>query len=114
MRAKRVPRTCGASCARAAPYDLHAEISRLLFVFWRRSYDRGKTMAAAEKARPRGRVRKAVRCYLKVLEHDPADHVPRSKVAPLPPRVGRWDESRPNSAKPAAGNLAPGITPKGD
>src|SRR5437588_351919 len=47
MRAKRVPRTCGASCARAAPYDLHAEISRLLFVFWRRSYDRGKTMAAA-------------------------------------------------------------------
>src|SRR2546426_9394837 len=79
MRAWRVPRTCGAGCARAAPYDLHAEISRLLFVFWRRSYDRGKTLAAAEKARSRGRVRKAVRCYLKVLEHDPADHVVRSK-----------------------------------
>src|SRR5438309_3914443 len=112
MRAKRVPRTCGASCARAAPYDLPAEISRLLFVFWRRSYDRGKTLAAAEKARSRGRVRKAVRCYLKVLEHDPADHVVRSKVAPLLARVGRWDESRQNFDKAANGYLDAGFTPK--
>src|SRR2546428_5739393 len=112
MRAWRVPRTCGAGCARAAPYDLHAEISRLLFVFWRRSYDRGKTLAAAEKARSRGRVRKAVRCYLKVLEHDPADHVVRSKVAPLLARAGRWDESRQNFDKAAAGYLDAGFTPK--
>src|SRR5437879_6056391 len=110
MRAWRVPRTCGAGCARAAPYDLHAEISRLLFVFWRRSYDRGKTLAAAEKARSRGRVRKAVRCYLKVLEHDPADHVVRSKVAPLLARAGRWDESPQSFNKPAAGYPAAAFT----
>jgi len=84
----------------------------LLFVFWRRSYDRGKTLAAAEKARSRGRVRKAVRCYLKVLEHDPADHVVRSKVAPLLARAGRWDESRQNFDKAAAGYLARGSRPR--
>jgi len=81
-------------------------------VFWRKSYDRGKTLAAAEKARSRGRVRKAVRCYLKVLEHDPADHVVRSKVAPLLARVGRWDESRKNFDKAANGYLDAGFTPK--
>src|SRR5439155_13870982 len=77
----------------------------LLSVFWQRSYDRGKTLAAAEKARSRGRVRKAVRCYLKVLEHDPADHVVRSKLAPLLAKVGRWDEARQNFDKAAAGYL---------
>src|SRR2546427_10625104 len=112
MRAWRVPRTCGAGCARAAPYDLHAEISRLLFVFWRRSYDRGKTLAAAEKGRSPGRVRKAVRCYLKVLEHDPADHVVRSKVAPPLARVGRSNEARQNFDKAANGYLDAGFAAK--
>jgi tetratricopeptide (TPR) repeat protein len=85
----------------------------LLFVgFWQRSYDRGKTLAAAEKARSRGRVRKAVRCYLKVLEHDPADHVVRSKLAPLLAKVGRWDEARQNFDKAAAGYLDAGFAPK--
>src|SRR5207248_1239826 len=75
-------------------------------------YDRGKTLAAAEKARSRGRVRKAVRCYLKVLEHDPADHVVRSKLAPLLAKVGRWDEARQNFDKAAAGYLDAGFAPK--
>jgi tetratricopeptide (TPR) repeat protein len=81
-------------------------------VFWGRNYDRSKTLAAADKARSRGRVRKAVRCYLKVLEHAPGDHVVRSKVAPLLARAGRWDESRQNFDKAASGYLEAGFVPK--
>jgi len=81
-------------------------------MFWRRTYDRGRTLQAAEKARSRGRVRKAVRCYLTVLEHDPADHVVRSKVAPLLAKVGRWDEARQNFDKAAGGYLDAGFAPK--
>ena len=81
-------------------------------MFWRRNFDRGKTLAAADKARARGRVRKAVRGYLKVLEHDPADHVVRSKLAPLLARVGRWDEARKNFDQAADGYLKVGFAPK--
>jgi tetratricopeptide (TPR) repeat protein len=81
-------------------------------VFWAKAYDRSKTLAAAEKARSRGRVRKAVRCYLKVLEHAPDDHVVRSKVAPLLARAKRWDESRQNFDKAASGYLDAGFVPK--
>ena len=81
-------------------------------MFWRRTYDRGKTLAAAEKARSRGRTRKAVRCYLQVLEHDPNDHVVRSKLAPLLAKLGRWDEARQNFDKAAEGYLAAGFSPK--
>lgn len=81
-------------------------------MLWGRTYDRGKTLAAAEKARSRGRVRKAVRCYLKVLEHAPGDHVVRSKVAPLLARVGRWEEARLNFDKAAGGYLEAGFVPK--
>ena len=81
-------------------------------MFWGKTYDRGKTLAAAEKARSRGRVRKAVRCYLKVLEHAPEDHVVRSKVAPLLARVGRWEEARLNFDKAASGYVDQGFVPK--
>lgn len=81
-------------------------------MFWAKTYDRSKTLAAAEKARSRGRVRKAVRCYLKVLEHAPDDHVVRSKVAPLLARARRWDESRQNFDKAANGYLDAGFVPK--
>jgi tetratricopeptide (TPR) repeat protein len=84
----------------------------LLFVFWGRAYDRAKTLAAADRARSRGRVRKAVRCYLKVLEHAPEDHAVRSKVAPLLGRLGRWEEARLNFDKAAAGYLDAGFVPK--
>ena len=86
-------------------------------MFWRRNFDRGKTLAAADKARDRGRVRKAVRGYLKVLEHDPTDHVVRSKLAPLLARVGRWivehralPQTDPFSA--AEGYVKVGFAPK--
>ena len=58
-------------------------------MFWAKSYDRAKTLGAADKARSRGRVRKAVRLYLKVLEHAADDLAVRAKVAPLLGRLGR-------------------------
>ncbi len=81
-------------------------------MFWRKTYDRAKTLDSAEKARSRGRVKKAIRGYLTVLEHEPADHVVRSKVAPLLARVGRWDESRKNFDQAADGYLKVGFAPK--
>jgi len=47
-----------------------------------------------------------------VLEHDPADHVVRSKLAPLLARVGRWDEARKNFDQAADGYLKVGFAPK--
>src|SRR5262249_28670002 len=105
-------RTTAARGPRAAPFDLHGRNSSVLSVFWRKTYDRTKTLDSAEKARSRGRVKKAIRGYLTVLEHEPADHVVRSKVAPLLARVGRWDEARKNFDQAADGYLKVGFAPK--
>ncbi|MCI0410941.1 MAG: hypothetical protein L0191_20660, partial [Acidobacteria bacterium] len=55
------------------------------FTWFRRekSYDRFAILAAAEKARARGKVRKAITEYRKVLEVDPSDHETHAKMAPL-------------------------------
>jgi len=81
-------------------------------VFWTKPYDRGTAIATADKARSRGRVRKAVRWYRKVLEHDDADLPVHARLAPLLARLGRWDESRKSFDKAAAGFLAAGFAPK--
>lgn len=81
-------------------------------LFWSKPYDRATAMATAEKARARGRVRKAVKWYGKVLEKEPGDAQVRAKIAPLLARVGRWDESRAAFEMAADGFLAKGFTPK--
>lgn len=81
-------------------------------MFWRKTYDRGAALAVAEKARSRGRTRKAVRFYLKVLQHEPNDHQTNARVAPLLARLGRWEESRSCFDKAAEGFLAQGFAPK--
>ncbi|MGH7351296.1 MAG: tetratricopeptide repeat protein [Candidatus Methylomirabilales bacterium] len=48
-----------------------------------KSYDRFALLAAAEKARAKGKVRKAITAYRKVLEVDPSDHETHGKLAPL-------------------------------
>lgn len=48
-----------------------------------KSYDRFAILAAAENARARGRTRKAIAEYRKVLEVDPDDHEIHGKIAPL-------------------------------
>jgi len=81
-------------------------------VFWRRSYDRRDALAVAEKAKARGSVRKAVRWYRKVLDHDPNDLPVRAKIAPLLARLKRWDEAKSNFDVAAAGFLSAGFVPK--
>ncbi len=58
-----------------------------------KSYDRFDILAAAEKARSKGRLRKAIVEYRKVLEIDPDDHVIHGKVAPLLAERKRLDEA---------------------
>jgi tetratricopeptide (TPR) repeat protein len=81
-------------------------------VFWRKSYDRQTTLALAEKAKIRGRVRKAVRLYSKVLDNDANDLSVRAKIAPLLAKLKRYDEAKTNFDVAAAGYLTAGFTPK--
>src|SRR5438128_4953139 len=81
-------------------------------MFWSRPYDRGTALATAEKARQRGKVRKAVKWYLKELKNEPADLQTNAKVAPLLARLGRGDESRQRFESAAQGFLAAGFEPK--
>jgi tetratricopeptide (TPR) repeat protein len=81
-------------------------------MFWSKPYDRGTALATAEKARSRGRVRKAVRWYLKVLKNEPKDLQTNAKVAPLLARLGRWTESQSAFETAAQGFLANGFAPK--
>jgi tetratricopeptide (TPR) repeat protein len=63
-------------------------------MLWRKKpYDRGRVMAAADKARARGRVKKAVALYREVLAADPADLAVHAKLAPLLGRTGRRAEA---------------------
>ena len=47
------------------------------------AYDRFSTLTAADRAVAKGRSRRAIALYGKVLAVDPADHVTHGKVAPL-------------------------------
>jgi tetratricopeptide (TPR) repeat protein len=81
-------------------------------MFWSRPYDRARALAIAEKARSRGRLRKAVRWYLKVLAQDPGDLQTNAKVAPLLARLRRWTEAQQRFDAAASGFLAAGFSAK--
>lgn len=81
-------------------------------MFWQKPYDRNTAIAVAEKARSRGRVRKAVKWYLKVLQKDGADLQVHARVAPLLAKLRRYDEARKSFDKAADGYLAAGFVPK--
>jgi len=58
------------------------------------SYDRGEILRIAEKHRSRGRIRKAIREYEKILSVDRRDIDVHMKVAPLYIRVGRKEQAK--------------------
>ncbi len=58
------------------------------------SYDRGDVLREAEKHRSRGRIRKAIREYERVLAVDPQDVEVHWKVAPLYIRIRRRDSAK--------------------
>ncbi len=58
------------------------------------SYDRNEIFHKAEEYRLRGRIRKAIREYERVLAVDPQDIEVHSRVAPLYIKVGRKDSAK--------------------
>lgn len=58
------------------------------------AYDRREILREAERHRSRGRTRKAIREYEKVLAVDPQDVEVHAKVAPLYIRTGRRDKAK--------------------
>lgn len=80
-------------------------------MFWRKPYDRAKTVAAADHARAHGRVRKAIKLYEKVLKHGDDASV-RAKLAPLFAKAGRIQEARASFDKAAQTFLDAGFAPK--
>jgi len=61
---------------------------------WKKVYDRATVLDKADRARGRGSVRKAIRGYSTILQHDPTDHQAHARVAPLYAKTRRWDDAR--------------------
>lgn len=58
-----------------------------------RRFDRTEVLAAADRARARGRTRRAIDGYRRVLAADPSDATVHGKLAPLLVRTGRRAEA---------------------
>jgi tetratricopeptide (TPR) repeat protein len=69
-------------------------VRAMKFVGHRADYDRTGILRKAEGFRSRGRVRKAIREYEKVLAMDPQDIEVHTKVAQLYIRAGRKDQAK--------------------
>ncbi len=54
---------------------------------------RNKILEAAERARVRGRLRRAIAGYKRLLKNSPEDHLVHLKLAPLLARARRFEES---------------------
>src|SRR5258707_4070335 len=81
-------------------------------MFWRKPYNRTSTLAAADKARGRGRVRKAIAGYSKVLQNEPNDYQVHTRLTPLLGNVRRWEVSRKSFHAAGEGYLAAGFADK--
>jgi tetratricopeptide (TPR) repeat protein len=84
-----------------------------VFWLWRdKPYDRTTSLAAGDKARGLGRLRKAISDYLKILAHQPDDYQVHARVAPLLARRHRWDEARKSFEAAAGGYMKAGFADK--
>lgn len=66
-------------------------------------YDRARLLSAAGRARSKGRRRKAISLYRKVLRFEPNNHILRKRVACLLAQVGRLSEAHENYRLVTAG-----------
>ena len=83
-------------------------------MFWRkRPFDRTELLAAADRARARGRTKKAIAGYRKVLETVPGDLAVHAKIAPLLARTGQREASLASFRLPADGQEAAGFPDRG-
>lgn len=80
--------------------------------FRKKPYDRSTTLAAADKARGRGSLKKAVQGYAQILAREPDDHQVHARIAPLLARMRRWKESRESFDAAGEGFLKAGFADK--
>jgi len=79
---------------------------------WKKVYDRGTVLDKADRARGRGNVRKAIRGYTTILQHEPGDHQVHARVAPLFAKTRRWQEARKSFDAAGEGYLKQGFADK--
>jgi tetratricopeptide (TPR) repeat protein len=82
-------------------------------VFWRKEpFDRSALLEAADKARGRGRVRKAITLYRRLIAGDPGDYQVHARIAPLLARRREWADARKSFDLAGAGFLNAGFSDK--
>ena len=84
-------------------------------VLWgkKKKFDRNELIAAADRARARGRTKKAIAGYRKVLEVAPGDATVHARLAPLLARTGRKEEALASFRIAAAAQIKAGFTDRG-
>jgi len=75
-------------------------------------YDRSESFRRAEKFRSRGRIKKAIREYEKVLAVDPTDLEVHAKIAPLYIRAGRKIQAKASLKRVSAWHEKEGFVEK--
>lgn len=78
----------------------------------KRKYDRRKLLSQANKARNRGRVKKAIRLYQRVLEREPSDVEVHRKIAPLLARSRQPTEALASFHRAMTGLMRQGFDDK--
>jgi len=78
----------------------------------KKAYCRNTALEAAAAARARGKSKKAIAEYMKVLSVDPADHAVHGKVAPLLAARGGHDEAWKSFQAAAEGYIKEGFHEK--
>jgi len=79
--------------------------------FWKaKPYDRVQALAAADRARARGRLKKAIAGYRTVLEADPRDAAVHGKIAPLLARAQQHEAALASFETAARGHLTAGFS----
>lgn len=73
------------------------------------AFDRAATVAEADRARARGRRRKAIAAYRKVLAVDPKDLTVHGKIAPLLARTGKRNEALASFRAASEGQVRAGF-----
>jgi tetratricopeptide (TPR) repeat protein len=79
----------------------------------KKAWDRTELLAQADKSRARGRRKRAITLYRKLLEQDPNDLAVHAKLAPLLAAQGLSAEALASFRAAAAGQVAAGFADRG-
>lgn len=82
-------------------------------LFRKKPYSRTETLAAADRARAKGRRKKAITGYQRVLAEDPNDVTVHGKLAPLLAQAGRRADALASFRKATDGHLRAGFADRG-